>query len=1093
MTLGRNSFVPWARQGLANALGAPAAGKLRATANVKLSITGSGGAAPVSAPVEKDIELFGPGDVVGIDTRQVVRTDPRNWVTDFEPNYLPLIEFYEEDFPWRYSPALADGARLRPWLALVVLKDEEHLFHPADDRPLPYVEVGDPDKSLPDPQESWAWAHVHVNESLTGTAVQLADEGAVTDALAATLARNPDLAYSRIVCPRQLEPKTRYHACLVPAFESGRLAGLGLDVADAPSASHAAWREAYPAGTQPEPQNLPVYHRWQFETSETGDFEYLVRLLKPRVADSRIGRRPIDVTDPSDNLHGIAGPFDQGVLRLGGALQVPFDTLAHAEKVVVTAFEKWDNPYPTTFQTELADFLNLSDAYAGQAAGAANGNSSVTVPPAEIDDPLILPPIYGQWHAGISRVLKQADGSAVPNDTNWVHETNLDPRHRTTAAFGTKVIQRNQEGFMSVAWEQVGEVIAANRRLRFGQMALWTNFAWYTGTLAAKAAQAPGTFVQTMAPMLRRVQLGEVTAKTTLARSVVPPVVIGGAFRRAVRPGGPAIRRASVDREQPQADIVTRIASGEVVAAPPKVAPTAAISLADLPAASVPAAIPAVRRGWWLIALLLLAVLILLLTGLWPLALLAAAGAAWLIRAQLRTATAPIGVTQAEPEPGTVATLPVSPNFTLADPFASSQPPAPTIWPVGLANDSPELARYKLALVPLFAEAQATRRIAPVRRADPIDIAQFSTDLSHAIDPRKVIPAKFQSLIVLPEHIRIDQRETFAPVMAYPVIDMPMYTYLLDLSDEHFVPNLQYVAQNSISVLETNQRFIEAYMLGLNHEFCRELLWREYPTDQRATTFRQFWDVSTFLDRTNTDPAELKEGLRDIPPIHTWPRASKLGGHDNRDRGGPAENELVLVIRGDLLKRYPNAVIYAQRARWLLHSNGTIDNTEERRLVDMTPAQEANPPEAVLKTPLYSARVKPDIYFFGFDLTALEARGDSGDQAGDDPGWFFVIKERPGEPRFGFDVERGSTDTAVWSDIAWSDIAMDGTTSFLKAQQAHALTEPGAADERHEQWQDDHQVAWSATTHAGDLAYILYQLPVMVAVHAADMLPRSEP
>ena len=32
--------------------------------------------------------------------------------------------------------------------------------------------------------------------------------------------------------------------------------------------------------------------------------------------------------------------------------------------------------------------------------------------------------------------------------------------------------------------------------------------------------------------------------------------------------------------------------------------------------------------------------------------------------------------------------------------------------------------------------------------------------------------------------------------------------------------------------------------LGVNVEFGSELLWREYPTDQRGSSFRQFWDVS---------------------------------------------------------------------------------------------------------------------------------------------------------------------------------------------------------------------------------------------------------
>ncbi len=40
------------------------------------------------------------------------------------------------------------------------------------------------------------------------------------------------------------------------------------------------------------------------------------------------------------------------------------------------------------------------------------------------------------------------------------------------------------------------------------------------------------------------------------------------------------------------------------------------------------------------------------------------------------------------------------------------------------------------------------------------------------------------------------------------------------------------------TLLRTNNRFIEAYLVGLNHEMGRELLWREYPTDQRGTYFR---------------------------------------------------------------------------------------------------------------------------------------------------------------------------------------------------------------------------------------------------------------
>ena len=66
---------------------------------------------------------------MGINPRAIVKTEPRNLVTDFEANYLPYIEFYEEEFPWLFTPAKAAGqldqSRLRPWIFLIVLTEDE--------------------------------------------------------------------------------------------------------------------------------------------------------------------------------------------------------------------------------------------------------------------------------------------------------------------------------------------------------------------------------------------------------------------------------------------------------------------------------------------------------------------------------------------------------------------------------------------------------------------------------------------------------------------------------------------------------------------------------------------------------------------------------------------------------------------------------------------------------------------------------------------------------------------------------------------------------------------------------------------------------
>jgi len=343
--------------------------------------------------------------------------------------------------------------------------------------------------------------------------------------------------------------------------------------------------------------------------------------------------------------------------------------------------------------------------------------------------------------------------------------------------------------------------------------------------------------------------------------------------------------------------------------------------------------------------------------------------------------------------------------------------------------------------------------------------------------------------IHLPERIRAETGEDLKPAMAYPEIDVPMYKPLTEISAEHFLPNIHLIEQNTISLLETNQKFIESYMVGLNHEFARELLWREYPTDQRGSYFRQFWDVSSYLNKQKLNPEALREKLRDIPPLDKWPRNSDLGDHDHREQGGDKEEELVLVIRGELLKKYPTAVIYAHKAKWQRKADGSIDNSLPRDFED------GEPMEAVVKTPLYEAKVDPDIYFFGFDLTTEEAKGESGESAGDNPGWFFVIKERPGEPRFGLDMERKG-DLRQWNDLAWTDVLPGGSGGeFIDVGSSSptlALPSPSSAPDSEEgkQQREDVQVRWNAS-NAAELAYILYQVPVMIGVHAMEMLPKE--
>src|SRR5437016_1582846 len=206
------SFLPWLRSGVANSIpqsDGDAAVEVRASIplDVTLSVANLDGSTNTQV-ILRDVNLYAPGDIVGIDSKAVVKVEPRNWITNFEPNYLPYIEFYDEDFPWRYTPAAADSARnrLRPWITLIVLKETEF----ADGKnlagkPLPFIELAagiDPAVVFPKPSELWAWAHVHVNVDLSNNGdISI---GPVLQNLAQTLTTNRDLAYSRPICPRRL-------------------------------------------------------------------------------------------------------------------------------------------------------------------------------------------------------------------------------------------------------------------------------------------------------------------------------------------------------------------------------------------------------------------------------------------------------------------------------------------------------------------------------------------------------------------------------------------------------------------------------------------------------------------------------------------------------------------------------------------------------------------------------------------------------------------------------------------------------------------------------------------------------------------------
>jgi hypothetical protein len=339
--------------------------------------------------------------------------------------------------------------------------------------------------------------------------------------------------------------------------------------------------------------------------------------------------------------------------------------------------------------------------------------------------------------------------------------------------------------------------------------------------------------------------------------------------------------------------------------------------------------------------------------------------------------------------------------------------------------------------------------------AVPPEVVPAPLDVDRALDaivretrPRPMIEARIDQRLRIGDQllsaanwdgrISIFQEMPLAPVMVGPVLERPLYLDLAAYDPDRFLPGAGDIPENAITLVETNPRFVEAFLVGANHELNRELLWRRYPTDRRGTAFRKFWD-------------RLDDG-DDIQPINEWVSNNRLGSNS----AGDADGNVVLLVRGKLLRRYPNTVIYA------------APSTTDRRI----------DPTAAPIAPIFAGYLDPDIAFVGFGFDANQAESGNGT--------IFVLQEQPAEPRFGFDVPAGALPAAPtappsnWSDLTWGQLAVapggfvdvtafGGTPSRPLSGTAPTSSARFGADAAH-------------------MAAIAFQRPFRAAVHSSEIL-----
>jgi hypothetical protein len=439
-------FMPWSRRGLARAHANvdTAAGALatrpRITVGLTLQARQDGNAATaVSGNI--DLTLYGPADVIGIDQRLIVRTDPRPNTTNFEPNYLAIVDFDPPDFPWMLTPARADATgHLRPWLVLVVV-ERKKVAPPTlrAGRPLPSISLTatQVQSELPDLAESWLWAHSQAVSTVDVVTPPTPEtQAAAAQTLSTEMRQSPERNISRLVCPRRLTPRTDYVACVVPATEGGRLRGLGQPVAGdtlglAWSKQAANDHRTDPCASRGHSRPVSGRHRDAGATpARQRNTEATRRCSRNCVtlANGRVCRwRPPTVrrTDARSN----------GLRRRDGVAGV----------------------HPGSEQCGLC--RQAQEILNSGSSRVADG----TDPAAHV--PTLAPPIYGEYPA------KRHTVTTTKVNRHWLDGLSLQPRYRLAAGWGAEVVRQNQDEFMQAAWAQLGDVLAAERAFSLARLA----------------------------------------------------------------------------------------------------------------------------------------------------------------------------------------------------------------------------------------------------------------------------------------------------------------------------------------------------------------------------------------------------------------------------------------------------------------------------------------------------------------------------------------------------------------------------------------------------------------------------------------------
>ncbi len=967
------TFKSWKRSQLFATAVRPA-GKSRLGATLKLTVTddADGGTATGNAP----FVLMSAADVAGIKPSAILRVAPAPYTRDAETTKYVHIDFAEQDLPWRYTP-LPNDAALQPWVALLVGTPAEIQINAN------CASVTAPVFSEHKLNESHLWAHVQ------------------------------DDTHSRLLSPRKLKPQHEYVAALVPAFNA---------------AGNSAWDDAT--------QNLvlPVFYSWRFWTGEEGDFETLAAKLHAPIAGD-VGRAQLHY--PRDVV--INGVSEKPVFRLSGAIASLQADLGRIQPETMDDGQLLDALRSITPRPEHANLLALSttekralltqrckpvrDSIKNTRADLDLLNDTV-IDAVEPKRQFLSLPHYGRpW---------LADPDAATE--GWPEALNDDPRYRGTAGLGMWMGVEGQEALMDAAVEQAGALRDAASRvshLALGVMSassLWQR----------RLPENKNLRLRIFGPMMSRLLAddgGTVMSRITSATSPLSPAWFSSASQRLLRDRATHSRHtagtetsasrldrgALLDLANQPTPLPDRIAQGvpsmEAIADKLGLAPFEKMLGID------EGVVEKIRR---------------------ELAAFMQDAANAYEQTQSRTKRQLLAEEVAQKYTQILQDLLA--NFRLSCEGQQLVNQMSARLNLGLKwqeiiedalSDEAARERLEAALIRAVRQCMAQQACSelahrldrpnanlfcddlldnlpepPQQEQKPIKLDVLHDAVEAAVDPtaldspaRRRVAGTIQGLDI----------SRLTPPQLPIGLNFPTWELLRQYDKEWLLPGTGALKKDSLTALQTNPAFVDAFMVGINTQFMNEMRWRDVAVVRNCTPLRMFWGQMNYAEQKRKP---------DIEPLDQWAKApaKDVGDLSHQtikpaDTGNASGSRLVIVIRSDLFRRYPSTLVYLVTRRVIEVGGGKFrpataadaENTlmPEDDLLKLTPVLEHDEDKRLERIhfgPTFVGTLTPDVTFFCFDVSP-----DTLDQ------YWLVLDEPPTELRFRNDQAENKEHSAAFA------------------------------------------------------------------------------